>query len=356
MHYGKGENMSNSTNGTLVKPLDTWQAPHEHYLKALNDPWYKMLVLFQDAFHRATTLFWMKHDVKNIYLPVTTGSISSPMGLGSDSSPVKVNLQGVDTYLADSMQFSLEYGCRFAENGCYYVMPSFRGEDCDKTHLSQFIHSEAEVPGDLNKIMQLVEDYLRFLSLYMYENLKKEIELIAGDTEHIMKVILRSTAIDRISFDEAEYKLRFDEDCITKAPGQNWRNLTRKGEQKLMDSYGGFVWVTHWDEMTVPFYQASIISEGKRRLALNGDLLFGIGETVGAGQRHQNTSHLLEALQRHQVDPVSYDWYIKMRDEAPMLTSGFGMGVERFFMWLLKQSDIRNFQLLLRENGLNILP
>lgn len=48
-----------------------------------------------------------------MHLPITTGSISSPMGLGSDSIPVKIQLGGRDTYLADSMQFALEYGCRF---------------------------------------------------------------------------------------------------------------------------------------------------------------------------------------------------------------------------------------------------
>ncbi len=67
-----------------------------------------------------------------MHLPITTGSISSPMGLGSDSIPVKIQLGGRDTYLADSMQFALEYGCRFFENGVWYIMPSFRGESEDK--------------------------------------------------------------------------------------------------------------------------------------------------------------------------------------------------------------------------------
>lgn len=55
-----------------------------------------------------------------MHLPVTTGSISSPMGRGSDSLPVKVKLEGVETYLADSMQFLLEYGCRLTNKGVYY--------------------------------------------------------------------------------------------------------------------------------------------------------------------------------------------------------------------------------------------
>ena len=99
-----------------------------------------------------------------MHLPVTTGSISSPMGRGSDSLPVKINLEGVNTYLADSMQFLLEYGCRLNSNGVYYVMPSFRGEKADNRHLCQFYHSEAEIPGTLNDVMNLVDEYIKYLS------------------------------------------------------------------------------------------------------------------------------------------------------------------------------------------------
>ena len=95
-----------------------------------------------------------------MHLPITTGSISSPMGLGSDSIPVKIQLGGRDTYLADSMQFALEYGCRFFENGVWYIMPSFRGESEDKRHLSQFYNSEAEICVKLEDDMKLVEEYL----------------------------------------------------------------------------------------------------------------------------------------------------------------------------------------------------
>ncbi|KAK0138797.1 hypothetical protein N1851_024659 [Merluccius polli] len=65
------------------------------------------------------------------------------MGLGSDSEPVFVNILGQDVYLADSMQFVLEYFLRFQENllGTYYISTSFRGEDPDATHLNQFYHS-----------------------------------------------------------------------------------------------------------------------------------------------------------------------------------------------------------------------
>ncbi len=39
-----------------------------------------------------------------------------------------------------------------------------------------------------------------------------------------------------------------------------------------------------------------------------------------------------------------------------MKTSGFGMGIERFILWLLNHNDIRDCQILPRFNGINVLP
>lgn len=102
-------------------------AGRQRYLKVLEEPFYRCLVDLQDLISYETARFWRSRDVRSVHLPVTTGSISSPMGLGSDSLPVRVDLFGVPVYLADSMQFMLEYGCRLTSAGCYYLMPSFRG-------------------------------------------------------------------------------------------------------------------------------------------------------------------------------------------------------------------------------------
>ena len=45
-----------------------------------------------------------------------------------------------------------------------------------------------------------------------------------------------------------------------------------------------------------------------------------------------------------------------MKKNYPLQTSGFGMGIERYLMWLLKCDDIRNMQLFLRINGEVINP
>lgn len=337
--------------------LNTWKEPKTHFIEVLRSPWYKQLVQLQNLITEETMKFYEKKKIITLHLPVTTGSISSPMGRGSDSKPVKIELEGVETYLADSMQFLLEYGCRLADDGCYYVMPSFRGEKADERHLCQFYHSEAEIQGTLEDVMDLVDEYIKYLSKKIIERMGEQLKETLGDTSHIEKVANYQGKFKRITFDEAERKLKEKynnkiEEYIEYEDG--WRNITRKGEKALMEIFDGIIWVTNYDELAVPFYQK--LDTEIKGTTRNADLLMGVGETVGCGERHKNAEELLKALERHEVSPKEYEWYIEMKKQFPMQTSGFGMGIERFLMWVLKCNDIRNMQICLRFNGENILP
>lgn len=329
----------------MITPPKTWNNPKEHYIQALNSPWYNLLTKLQSEFVVATINFYSKKSYDFVLLPVTTGSISSPMGLGSDSSPVLINIQGIDTYLADSMQFMLEYACRVRKNGCYYLAPSFRGEKADSRHLCQFYHSEAEIEGDLNDIKKLVEEYIKFLAEWYLIHSKNTLKEITNDLSHIEKLI-ELKEIPSITFDEAASLLNSDK--YIKNHG-SYRIITNEGERELMKKYGGFVWITNFDHLSVPFYQKN---EGdKFEKAINADLLMGIGETVGSGMRHSGRKETEKALEYHQVSSDEYQWYLKMKEIVPMQTSGFGLGVERFLLWLTNQNDIRDMQLVPRFNG-----
>jgi asparaginyl-tRNA synthetase len=312
---------------------------------------YRTLVDLQDLITTRTAAFWSERGVKSVHLPITTGSISSPMGLGSDSMPVSVDLFGQPTYLADSMQFMLEYGCRLSPGGSWYLMPSFRGEDCDETHLNQFFHSEAEIPGGLDEVMAAVDDYVRDLARTVVERHTDEVGAIAGTVDHLTHMAKLET-IPRVTFDEAVEHLAGDAAAVRQHDG--WRTLTRHGEQRLLKEVSPVLWVTHYDHLSVPFYQA--YGDEDRRTALNADLLFGLGEIVGCGERHATGAQARAALDHHQVAESDYAWYVRMKDEFPLRTAGFGLGVERWLMWVLNQSDIREMQLAPRLNGVTIAP
>ena len=72
---------------------------------------------------------------------------------------------------------------------------------------------------------------------------------------------------------------------------------------------------------------------------------------MGTSERHYSSDEVIESMKSHSVKLDDYDWYIDMKSLVPMQTSGFGMGVERFLLWLLQHDDIRDMQLLPRFNG-----
>jgi asparaginyl-tRNA synthetase len=322
----------------------------------MSHPWYGLILKLFDGFQYATTAFWRERGVCSAPLPITTGSVSSPMGLGSDSSPVGITLAGVDTYLADSQQFALEFLCRLAPSGCYYVMPSFRGEENDPRHLGQFMHSEAEIPGKLDDVIAVTEDYLVALARFYLEELSPEIEAAVGNIDHLERLAEGTHPFRRTTFEDAVAELRDCPGGVFEDPSGEWRTITAEGEQALMARLGEFTWVTHFDALAVPFYQAVGKGPSGREVAKNADLLFGIGETVGAGERHPSAPEVRRALKRHHVCEAEYSWYVRLREEQPLQTAGFGMGVERFLLWLLQHNDIRDLMLLARANGVNIVP
>jgi asparaginyl-tRNA synthetase len=347
------------TTLSRVIPPAAWRQPETHYLVAIDDPWFSLVLQLFDGFDTATSAFWRARSVPRVPIPLTTGAISCPIGLGSDASPVEVTIAGTQTYLTDSQQFPLEFGCRMSHTGCYCIMPSFRGENNDARHLGQFVHSEAELPTNLSGLMMTIEEYLRSLAVFYLENHADALVANTIGVKHVERLAESETVFSQIDFDEAaDYVSSAGYELKESADG-SWRALTHDGERHLLDRFGDFLWVTHHDELAVPFFQASDPRTNNRRVARNADLLMGIGETVGGGERHSTANDVREALIRHAVSPTEqamYNWYINLREVKPITTSGFGLGVERFLLWLLGHDDIRDLQFLARAHGQCIFP
>ena len=131
------------------------------------------------------------------------------------------------------------------------------------------------------------------------------------------------------------------------------QTISQSGEKKLMEYCGGILWLSNPPHQAVPFYQAFNAEDGS---AQSADLLFGIGETVGCGERHASGSDVMESLKQHRVAAEAYEWYVEMKRLYPLQTAGFGMGIERFLLWLLKHHDIRDIPIMTRLRGVDATP
>ena len=166
-HKGSDRIDKKTPSVSIQIPPNSWNDPLTHWQVVCSSQYYRLLAEVLDNLDWAIRQFFKNEGLKVLDLPITTSSVSSPMGLGSDSKPVEINLFGNPIYLADSMQFLLELGCRIFDSGTGYKMLSFRGEDSDKEHLSQFHHAECEILGTLTDIMnlgcRLIDSICRYL-------------------------------------------------------------------------------------------------------------------------------------------------------------------------------------------------
>jgi aspartyl/asparaginyl-tRNA synthetase len=160
------------------------------------------------------------------------------------------------------------------------------------------------------------------------------------------------TSLKRISVDEAAHRLGYDpKNVVCRADGQY---ISSKGEQALLNQIGMPFWLVHHHAALTPFYQKACIHSPN--LSETADLIMGIGETVGAGARHATGAEVRMSLAAQNVVVDNYRWYVEMKENRPLQTAGFGMGVERFLMWVTGETDIRHFEICPRRLGQVCVP
>ncbi|MBD9653120.1 asparagine synthetase A [Ensifer sp. ENS09] len=350
LHLGTSNLKHSDTD--LIRPPGSWRQPENHLSQLMNSPWYRLIHEVRCSIDIETRAFFQGFGADNLHVPITTGSVSSPMGLGSDSLPVRAIIQGKEVYLADSLQFLLELGVRIAKRPVYYISSSFRGEDVDTTHLAEFSHSEVEIEGGLDDIIELGGKYVSHLAQTLLEKCERQVLESAGSLAHLQHVASLKGNFPRLRHSDALELLRFAPEA-TKELLPGVMTMTRAGEHQIMAVVGSPVWISHMPRMSCPFYQRP---EEGTQACLSADLLLGPGEILGAGERCHNFQSTERSIADHDVDPIPYHWYLEMKKVSPLRTAGFGLGIERFIMWALDVGDIRDCCLWLRKHGEVINP
>lgn len=315
----------------------------KHIQNLIKNDYYSNLVKLRSLVSGSIDSYFQKLEAPKIDLYLISKSVSSPTGKGSDSIPLKIKIDGININLVDSAQFGLEPIIINHFDMVYCYLPSFRGEDNDNRHLTQFYHCEAELKGDYNRAIKVATNLVKHITESILSEENKLYKFGSRYDLNSTNYIVDKEFL-RVSFDEV--------DEIFKKKGLSHlidvrkygRVLTAKGELAIFKFVGGNklpIWIEKYDRDVVPFYQKP--DPGDKERVLNADLIFpprngGFGgEIVGLGQRQDDSAEILESMKRQEIRNVrDYKWYIDLRKHTNYhATSGFGLGIERYLSWVL---------------------
>jgi asparaginyl-tRNA synthetase len=253
------------------------------------------------------------------------------------------DLFGKQAFITGSGQLQGEtFAMAFSD--IYTFGPTFRTENSNtKTHANEFWMIEPEMAFcDLNGLMDIEEEMLKYVVKYVLDNAKDEINFCSQFIEKGLKERLEkllTSHFTRISHHDVidlllkqnikwEFKPSYEDD------------IAKEHEKFLTEHFNGPVFVTDWPKDIKAWYMK--VNPDNKTVAAVDLLVPGSGELMGGSQREENLDVLLKRMEELHVDKEPIDWYLDTRRFGGNVHSGFGMGFERLIMYLTGVENIRD--------------
>jgi len=195
---------------------------------------------------------------------------------------------------------------------------------------------------DLNGLMDIEEDMLKYVVNYVLEKCDKEIEFCDKYVENGLKEKL--TKLVNSKFVRITHKETID--ILKKAPIK-WEftpdygeDIAKEHERYITEYFNGPVFITNWPKDIKAWYMKEN-SDGKTVAAVDLEVP-GAGELMGGSERECDYDKLLLRAKSMGVDTEAVDWYLNLRKFGGCYHSGFGMGFERLIIYLTGVENIRD--------------
>lgn len=236
----------------------------------------------------------------------------------------------------------------------YTFGPTFRAErSYTQRHAAEFWMIEPEFCfADLKDDMQLAEDMIKSVIIYVLDNCAPELEFLNKFIDKELIERLKSVAYSdfaRVTYTEAIALLEKNNDKFDYKV--SWGcDLQTEHERYLTETvFGRPVFVTDYPKDIKAFYMR--LNDDGKTVAAMDLLVMGIGEIIGGSQREERYDVLLERIKEMGLDEKDYWWYLDLRRYGGTHHAGFGLGFERLVMYLTGISNIRDVLPFPRTTG-----
>ncbi|WP_392445728.1 asparagine--tRNA ligase [Sneathia vaginalis] len=311
---------------------------------------FKVRSLLSYAIHK----FFQERGFVYVQTPLITGTDAEGAGEMFQVTTLDLeNLKKLDykddffgkpAYLTVTGQLHVEAFASAFKN-TYTFGPTFRAEESNtKKHVAEFWMVEPEIAfADLNVLLEVIEDMMKYIIGYVLENAKDEMEFFntfvhKGLLDRLNNILENGFA--RVTYTEAIEKLiaskhTFEEKVV-------WgMDLGTEHERYLAEQiFKRPVFVTDYPKDIKAFYMK--LNEDAKTVRAVDLLAPGIGEIVGGSQREEDYDKLVEIMKEKGLNIDNYEWYLDLRKYGSVPHSGFGLGFERMLMYVTGVENIRD--------------
>lgn len=232
----------------------------------------------------------------------------------------------------------------------YTFGPTFRAEKSNTNrHISEFWMVEPEIAFcNLDKLMYLIEEFIKYLIRFVMKNCKDEMTFLNKLSNNSLSLKLLDAIeqpFERVSYkkaiqilknDQAQNKVKFENSNIFFG-----MDLNSEHEKYICEQvYNKPVFIYDYPAEIKSFY-----------MKLNGDgttvaacdlLMPGIGEIVGGSEREDDFNKLMKKCNKLNMSTKDIEWYLNLRKYGYFKSSGFGLGFERFLMYITNTENVKD--------------
>lgn len=325
----------------------------------------------------AVHTFFTERGFYNIHTPIITGSDAegagemfrvttldaiNPLKDGQGQVDFREDFFAKETNLTVSGQLEVETAC-MALGDVYTFGPTFRAENSNTTrHLAEFWMIEPEMAfADIEDNMELAEDFVKYLTKYVLENCRQDLEFLNQREINEQKSKPQNERNELSLTERLEFVAENEFVKITYTEAidilRNSKPNKKKKFQFLIEGWGAdlqseherFLVEIHFKKPVIIYnYPKEIkafymrLNDDNKTVAAMDVLFPGIGEIIGGSQREERYDNLLTKVKEQGIPEAELWWYLDLRKYGSAPHSGFGLGFERWMQFVTGMTNIRD--------------
>ncbi len=278
--------------------------------------------------------FFYQKGVTEVFTPKIVAAATEG---GTDLFPISYFEK--EAFLNQSPQLYKQMLMSAGMDRVFEIGPIFRAEEHDtRRHLNEAISIDIEFSfADDKAVMEILEEAVAGAYRYVAENCRYQLEVLGLDLQVPklpFKRITYSEALE-LAGEKAGVKMQWGDDLDTET------------ERFLGETIGEHYFLTDWPSSIKPYY--TLPYEDRPEVCRGFDLMHPRMELASGAQRVHDYNQLVERIKEKGLDPDGFEFYLKAFRYGMPPHAGWGLGLSRLVMTMLKLENIRDAVLFPRD-------